>query len=118
MLTVYGIRACDSCRRALKWLRDSGIEHRFHDLRADGLDRQRLRAWLDSPWADALINRRSTTWRGLSASERAASGAALLDLVLAHPTLIKRPVFEAGGLLGVGFDDAVRAAILAGVSGD
>ena len=48
MLTVYGIKQCDTCRKALKWLKDAGVEHRFHDLRADGLQDEQLAAWLDS----------------------------------------------------------------------
>ncbi len=104
MLTVYGIRQCDTCRKALKWLEAEGVEHRFHDLRDDGLSREQVRAWLGSPLADALVNRRSTTWRGLTDQEKAAEGKALEDLLLAHPTLVKRPVFERGGqVLAIGF---------------
>ena len=106
MLTVYGIKQCDTCRKALKWLEANGIDHVFHDFRVDGLDAARVNAWLASPVADALVNRRSTTWRGLDEAQKASSGADLAALLLEHPTLIKRPVFEAPGLLAVGFDPA------------
>lgn len=113
MLTVYGIRQCDTCRKALKWLDAAGVEHHFHDLRADGLGREQVRSWLASPLADSLLNRRSTTWRGLSEDEKAVAGTALEDLLLAHPTLVKRPVFERGGeVLAVGFQpDNLRARL-------
>jgi len=104
MLTVYGIRQCDTCRKALAWLERHGIEHRFHDFRGDGLDAGLLRAWLDSPFADRLVNRRSATWRQLSEAQRQARGDALLALLLQYPTLIKRPVFARDRIVAVGFD--------------
>lgn len=104
MLTVYGIRQCDTCRKAVKWLESRGTPHRFHDLRADGLDRARVAAWLASSFADVLVNRRSATWRALDDTQKAAEGDALVALLLAHPTLIKRPVFETERVVAVGFD--------------
>jgi Spx/MgsR family transcriptional regulator len=107
MLTVYGIKQCDTCRKALKWLEAEGIEHHFVDLRADGLDAERLAGWLASPLAEKVVNRRSTTWRQLDDRQRAVSGTALLRLLVQHPTLIKRPVIEQDGqLLAIGFDPA------------
>jgi arsenate reductase len=104
MLTVYGIKQCDSCRKALRWLEGQGIEHRFHDFRRDGLDEGLLKGWLGSPFADKLINRRSTTWRQLTDEQRQAQGDAQLQLLLEHPTLIKRPVFVADDIVAVGFN--------------
>jgi Spx/MgsR family transcriptional regulator len=104
MLTIYGIRQCDSCRKALKWLRAGGHEHRFHDLRVDGLERATLEQWLDSPFSDHLINRRSTSWRALSEAQKASTGEALRTLVLETPTLIKRPVWcRDGQIIALGF---------------
>ena len=104
-LVVHGLRNCDSCRKALRWLESEGVDHRFHDLRADGLERAQIERWMASPLADRLVNRRSTTWRGLDEGQRAAEGSALVDLLLEHPTLIKRPLLERdGALLAVGFD--------------
>lgn len=103
MLTVYGIKQCDTCRKALKWLDVQGIEHRFHDLRSDGLAADLLQGWLTSPFAGKLVNRRSTTWRQLTDEQRQLNGEALQALLLAHPTLVKRPVFVTDGIVAVGF---------------
>ena len=82
MLTVYGIKQCDTCRKALKWLNERGIEHRFHDFRVDGLDAKLLQGWFDSPLADKLVNRRSTSWRQLSDEQRQLTGEAQIQLLL------------------------------------
>ena len=111
MLIVYGIKQCDSCRKALRWLEGQGIEHRFHDFRSDGLDAGLLQTWLDSPFADKLINRRSTTWRQLNDEQRQAQGDAQLQLLLDHPTLIKRPVFVADDIVAVGFNPKELAGL-------
>jgi Spx/MgsR family transcriptional regulator len=118
MLTVYGIKQCDTCRKARVWLDGAGIAHRFHDLRADGLQPEQLTAWLGSEFAAALVNRRSTTWRQLTDAQRAAAGADLMRLLLDHPTLIKRPVFTRGGnVIAVGFDPGALAALDSGGGG-
>jgi len=103
MLTVYGIKQCDTCRKALAWLEQNEIEHRFHDFRTDGLEAGLLRTWLDSEFSDRLINRRSTTWRQLNESQRQAQGDTLVELLLQYPTLIKRPVFVRDRIVAVGF---------------
>jgi arsenate reductase len=103
MLTVYGIRQCDTCRKALRWLSARGTECQFHDLRRDGLDKTLLEDWLDSPFASQLVNRRSTTWRQLSDVQRQHDGKDLVKLILEYPTLIKRPVFVDDQVLAVGF---------------
>jgi len=112
MLTVYGIRQCDTTRKALGWLAARDIPHRFHDFRADGLQASLLEDWLASDFAGRLVNRRSTTWRQLDDAQRAASGQALIDLLLEYPTLIKRPVFVEGHILAVGFKPDALASVL------
>lgn len=112
MLTVYGIKQCDTCRKALKWLTAQGIEHQFHDFRVDGLNAALLQGWLESPFAGKLVNRRSTTWRQLSDKQRQFEGEALLELLLEHPTLIKRPVFVADEIVAVGFNPKELAGLL------
>jgi len=104
VLTVYGIKQCDTVRKALKWLDQQGIEHRFHDFRADGLSAQLLQTWLDSGFSDKLVNRRSTTWRQLSETQRRSEGENLLNLLLQYPTLIKRPVFVKQQIFAIGFN--------------
>lgn len=112
MITVYGIKQCDTCRKALKWLEAQGIEHQFHDFRADGLDRKLLQAWLASPFAEHLVNRRSTSWRQLSDQQREMQGDEQLQLLVGNPTLIKRPVFVRGDIVAVGFKPQELADIL------
>ena len=112
MIVIYGLKNCDSCRKAVKLVEAGGAAHRFHDLRADGLPADRLRLWLGRVGADTLVNRRSTTWRELSEAERgAAGGGAVAALLTRHPTLIKRPVIEAGDSLIVGLAPAQQAAL-------
>ena len=110
-LIVYGIKQCDTCRKSLKWLAGQGIEHRFHDFRVDGLQEELLRSWMGSPFADRLINRRSTTWRQLSDEQRQLKSEALLHLLLEQPTLIKRPVFVSDEIVAVGFNPTELAEL-------
>lgn len=112
MLTVYGIKQCDTCRKALKWLEALDIEHRFHDFRTDGLDAGLLQGWLDSRFSDKLINRRSTTWRQLTDDQKQLKGDALIVLLLDQPTLIKRPVFVKNDIIAVGFNPGELASLL------
>jgi Spx/MgsR family transcriptional regulator len=103
-LLVFGLKNCDSCSKARAWLDEHGIDHEFRDLRTDGLTEERLKRWLSSPLAALLTNRRSTTWRSLSAAEKAQSDEHPLKLLSQYSTLIKRPVLERHGrLLLVGF---------------
>jgi Spx/MgsR family transcriptional regulator len=112
MIMLYGIANCDSCRRARAWLNERGVAHGFHDLRTDGLAREMLARWIEGRGWQALLNRRSTTWRGLPAAAKDGLDAAAAEaLICAHPTLIKRPVIDLDGSLLIGFDDSVRAAI-------
>ncbi|MFZ4760039.1 MAG: ArsC family reductase [Burkholderiaceae bacterium] len=106
---VYGIDTCDQVRKARAWLRAQGVTVRFHDFRADGLDEALLSRWMGHlPW-DALLNRRGLTWRQLDASRRAAivDQASATELMLSLPTVIKRPVLEAGDRIVVGFSEPI-----------
>ena len=106
MLTVYGIKSCDTCRRAKKYLEDRNIEFRFHDLREDGLDIQMLERWSARIDWERLLNRKSLTWRNIPEADRRnmtrdGAFAAMLD----RPTLVKRPVFESRAFFAVGFSE-------------
>ena len=104
-LHLYGIRNCDSCRRALQWLKSHDAEHEFHDLREEPLTRGLLDGWLASQHGPSLLNRRSTTWRQLPDEQKRLAGRDPAALLLQHPTLIKRPVITDGELIvAVGFD--------------
>jgi Spx/MgsR family transcriptional regulator len=117
MITVYGIKTCDTCRKAMKWLGAEGIEARFHDLRADGLDAKKLDAWIAALGWEELLNTRGTTWRKLPAEEtRVVDGGHARALMLAHPTLIKRPVFELKSEIVIGFKPAQQQKIRAALS--
>lgn len=104
-MTLYGIPNCDTVKKARAWFAARAIDMPFHDLRRDGLDATRLTGWLQALGADALVNRRGTTWRRLSAEQQAACDdpAALTELLLAQPTLIRRPVVEIGEHVTTGF---------------
>lgn len=104
MITLYGIKNCDTVKRARKTLDGAGLAHRFHDFRVDGLDRPTVQGWLQTLPAEQLLNRRGTTWRQLSDDQQArADGASLAELLVEMPTLIKRPVIDRNGALRVGF---------------
>lgn len=103
-LHVYGIPNCDTCRSTLKWLEIRNVPHTFHDFRAGALTTELLESWLASAHAPYLVNKRSTTWRQLSDEEKQAAQSDPLPLLLAYPTLIKRPVITDGdAVLDVGF---------------
>lgn len=113
IVVVYGIPNCDVCRAALKWLGENKIEHRFHDLRRDGLDPSTLNDWIGHLGVDAIINRKSATWRDLPQSVRdSPTPVSLASLVLAKPTLVRRPVFDLGDDMAVGFSEKVKSALL------
>lgn len=104
IIKVFGLRNCDTCRQALKWLEARQVPHRFHDLRERTPDAGLVELWCASPFAHKLVNRRSTTWRSLNGQQRAAALGNPAPALLEHPTLIKRPLFMCGReVLGVGF---------------
>ena len=105
MLTLYGIKACDTCRKALKEIEKSGKTVEFRDVRDVPLDPETLRKFV-AQFGEALVNRRSTTWRGLSETARDGTPEAL---IAAHPTLMKRPVIDDGVTLTLGWDAASKA---------
>jgi arsenate reductase len=114
MLTVYGIKSCDTCRRARKFLESSNIEFRFHDLREDGLDIQMLERWAARiEWA-RLLNRKSLTWRKIPEADRndMTRDRAFVTM-LDQPTLVKRPVLEHPSFFAVGFSEKRFADFLA-----
>ena len=105
---LFGIKSCDTCRKAAKELGAAGIDVEFRDIRAAALTTEELSRFLQA-FGDALVNRRSTTWRGLDDNERAQSPE---ELLTAHPTLMKRPVIEGPSGLTLGWDAAAKATHL------
>ena len=103
--TVYGIKNCDTVRKACKWLDAAAITYQFHDFRSSGISTTKLKAWLNALGSDVLINRRSTTWKQLSEKQREEINRGDGNLIiLANPTLIKRPVIEHNGKVYNGFN--------------
>lgn len=103
-MLFVGLKNCDTCRKARKALDDAGLTYEVVDVRADGLDRATIEEVIAGVGAAAL-NRASTTWRGLSETEKAGDPAAL---IAAHPTLLKRPAIRANGHWTVGWTPKVR----------
>ena len=107
MLTLYGIKNCDTVKKARRWLEDHGVNYQFHDFRQDGLDKKLLNTWIESLGWETLVNKRSTTWRNLSDKDKdITTKQHAVKLLLANPTLIKRPVVQHNKHLLVGFNEA------------
>jgi arsenate reductase len=103
-VTVYGIKACDTMKKARTWLEGRGVAYAFHDYKAVGVDRERLESWAKTVGWETLLNRSGTTFRKLPDADRTGlDEAKAIGLMLAQPSMIKRPVVEAGGTLLVGF---------------
>lgn len=107
-ITVYGIPNCDTVRKARAWLKERGIAAEFHDFKKAGLTADMLQRWSAELGWEALVNRRGTTWRRLDEASRASADheAGALALMVAQPSLIKRPVVDWHGRFTVGFDPA------------
>ncbi|MCS6765324.1 MAG: ArsC family reductase [Candidatus Protistobacter heckmanni] len=105
-IVVHGIPNCDTVKRARTWLESQGVAYRFHDFRKDGITADMIKGWLQKVPRDVLINRKGTTWRKLPENVQAAaeSESDAVALMLAQPSVIKRPVLAAGDALLVGFD--------------
>jgi len=108
--TLYGIKNCDTMKKARAWLEAEGVPYVFHDYKVEGIDRQRLESWAMAVGWDTLLNRAGTTFRKLPDAEKTGidEGRALA-LMLDQPSMIKRPVLDLGGRLLVGFKPEVYA---------
>ena len=113
-MTLYGIPNCDTVKKARAWFAARGVDIVFHDLRRDGVDAERLTRWLHALGTARLLNRSGTTWRKLGADQQQAADddATLIPLLLAQPTLIRRPVVEIGGAVTAGFVPDVWQTLL------
>ncbi len=112
-MIFYGLKTCDTCRKAQKELRAAGLEFDVIDVRADGVAAQKLKQWAEQVDWKILLNTRSTTWRNLDARDKeGVDTAKAVRLMAAHPTLIKRPVIEVGDKISVGWSKDVWAQYL------
>jgi len=106
MLTLYGIKNCDTVKKARRWLEDHGIEYQYHDFRQNGLDKKQLSDWVEQLGWEAILNKRSTTWRNLPDKDKEiTTNTRAVKLLLANPTLIKRPVTVKNKILLTGFKE-------------
>lgn len=106
-MTLYGIKNCDTVKKALKWLEANQQSVTFHDFRVDGLTQQQIESWTEQVGWENLFNKRSTSFRNLSDAEKVdIDQTKAIDLMLTYPTLIKRPVLEHQGKVSVGFKPA------------
>jgi arsenate reductase len=112
MITIYGIRNCDTMKKAMRWLDEHGVDYRFHDYRKDGLDAATLRAWEKELGWETLLNRRGMLWRKLPGTVREhIDRASALRCMQDNPGIIKRPVLDLGERRVVGFKPQDYAAL-------
>ena len=103
-LTIYGIKNCDTMKKARAWLDGHGVAYGFHDYKAAGIERGRLEGWARSVGWEPLLNRAGTTFRKLPEKDKEGiTQAKAIALMVAQPSMIKRPVLDSGGKLLVGF---------------
>jgi arsenate reductase (glutaredoxin) len=106
-VTIYGIKNCDTMKKARAWLESHKVAHSFHDYKTAGIERGVLEGWARQVGWEVLLNRAGTTFRKLPESEREGlSEKKAIALMLAQPSMIKRPVLDVGGTLLVGFKPA------------
>ncbi len=114
MITLYGIKNCDTVKKAQHWLDEQGVDYNFHDLRNDGINEATIRGWCEQLGWDKVLNKRSTTYRQLSETDKAGLDANTAPaLMAAQPTLIKRPVFVRAGTVHVGFSETAYRELTA-----
>jgi arsenate reductase len=113
-LTIYGIKNCDTMKKARAWLDAHGVAYGFHDYKSAGIERARLEGWAREVGWETLLNRAGTTFRKLPDAERdGLDQAKAVALMLKQPSMIKRPVLDMGGRLLVGFKPEDYAKALA-----
>ena len=110
-VTIHGIKACDTMKKARDWLDGHGVAYSFHDYKTQGIEREVLESWAGEVGWETLLNRAGTTFRKLPDSDKSGlDEARAIGLMLAQPSMIKRPVLDIGGSLIVGFKPDVYAA--------
>ena len=113
-ITMYGIRNCDTIKKARAWLESNGVDYAFHDYKVAGLDEARLRGWVSELGWERLLNRSGTTFRKLPEAEKEGLDEdKAVALMLAQPSMIRRPVLDLGDRRLVGFDAAAYEEALA-----
>ena len=107
MTTLYGIKNCDTVKKAQKWLDQHNVDYKFHDFRQDGIEKNQVSQWIDQLGWETVVNKRSTTWKALDdASKNSMDSKTAIDAILENPTLVKRPLLDLNGVFSVGFKAA------------
>ncbi len=105
-ITIYGIKNCDTMKKARRWLDDQGVEYDFYDYKLNGVTSQMLEGWCRQAGWETLLNRAGTTFRKLPEKDKAGMGEdKAIKLMIAQPSMIKRPVLDIGGQILVGFKE-------------
>ncbi|WP_339339184.1 ArsC family reductase [uncultured Oceanicoccus sp.] len=105
MTTLYGIKNCDTVKKARKWLDANTIDYQFHDFREAPIKQQQIKAWIAQLGWDTVVNKRSTSWKQLSEQQRnIMDEKTAIAAILANPTLVKRPLLDRNGEFTVGFN--------------
>jgi arsenate reductase len=115
MITVYGIKNCDTMQKAMKWLSTNKIAFVFHDYKIAGIDKKTINAWLKTIPLEQVLNKKGTTFRNLSELEKSdcLNSKTAVPLIISKPSLIKRPLWDLGKeVYVVGFTDAVQQQVL------
>jgi arsenate reductase len=107
LVTLYGIKNCDTVKKARKWLDNRGVDYEFHDFRTDGLSKESVEQWLAELGWETLVNKRSTSWKQLDAQVRDNMNTeTAMAEIMTQPTLIKRPLLDTGHSRFTGFSAA------------
>lgn len=105
MTTIYGIKNCDTMKKAFAWLEQQGVDYRFHDYKKEGVPEAPLRQWIDMLGWETVINRRGTTWRKLDQAVRDNMDAQqAVAVAMDNPSIIKRPILQCGDTPVAGFN--------------
>ena len=112
MTVLYGIKNCDTVKKARKWLDENGVAYRFHDFREQDIEKKQVTDWVRQLGWESVVNKRSTTWKQLSAEQRdSMDEQSAIIAIIDNPTLVKRPLLDMNGDYRVGFKAADYAAI-------
>jgi len=105
MITVYGIKNCDTVKKALNWLEANNIDYQFHDYKKNGVDEAKLQKFIEKFGWQKVLNFKSRTWRGLSDKQKPVNQTAAVALMKEKPSIIKRPLIDSGSSQLLGFDE-------------